>query len=80
MLMGRLPPILIANANGAARAGFGEDPFAGLIREHRQLLALLEKMENTPHHRSFRRETLFFLFKPRSQSTPWQRKMSFTRC
>jgi iron-sulfur cluster repair protein YtfE (RIC family) len=63
MLMGRLLPILIANANGVARARFGEDPFAGLIREHRQLLALLEKMENTPHHRSLRRGTLFFLFK-----------------
>jgi iron-sulfur cluster repair protein YtfE (RIC family) len=63
MVMGRLLPILIANANGAVRARFGEDPFAGLIREHRQLLALLDKMENTRQPGSLRRGTLFYMFK-----------------
>jgi iron-sulfur cluster repair protein YtfE (RIC family) len=63
MVMGRLLPILIANANGAARARFGQDPFAGLVREHRQLLALLDRMEHTPQHSSLRRGMLFFLFK-----------------
>ena len=63
MLVGRLLPILFANANGAARAIAGQDPFASLIREHRQLLALLDKMENTPVNRFVRRGTLFYLFK-----------------
>ena len=63
MLVGRLLPILFANANGAARAIAGQDPFAGLIREHRQLLALLDKMENTPASRFLRRGALFYMFK-----------------
>ena len=63
ILVGRLLPILFANANGATRALVGQDPFAGLIREHRQLLALLDKMENTPVTRCLRRGTLFYLFK-----------------
>jgi iron-sulfur cluster repair protein YtfE (RIC family) len=63
MLAGRLLPILIANANGAARASIGQDPFAGLIREHRQLLALLDKMENARQSSFVRRGTLFYLFK-----------------
>src|SRR5438477_10731248 len=63
MLAGRLLPILIAKANGAARASIGQDPFAGLIREHRQLLALLDKMENARQSSAVRRATLFYLFK-----------------
>lgn len=63
MLAGRLLPILIANASGAIRASAGEDPFAGLIREHRELLALLDKMEDTPRPCRVRRATLFYLFK-----------------
>jgi iron-sulfur cluster repair protein YtfE (RIC family) len=63
MLVGRLLPILVADVNGAARASIGEDPFAGLIREHRQMLALLEKMENTPQTSAVRRGVLFYLFK-----------------
>ena len=63
MLAGRLLPILIANAKGAARASIGQDPFSGLIREHRQLLALLDKMEDARQSSALRRGTLFYLFK-----------------
>ncbi len=63
MLVGRLLPIFLANANGAARAAVGRDPFEPLIREHRELLALLDKMENVPQSRRVRRATLFYLFK-----------------
>ncbi len=62
-LAGRLVPILIANANGAARGAMGQDPFAGLIREHRELLALLDQMEHASDARALRRGMLFYLFK-----------------
>jgi iron-sulfur cluster repair protein YtfE (RIC family) len=41
----------------------GQDPFAGLIREHRELLALLDQMEHASDARAFRRGILFYLFK-----------------
>ena len=63
MLVGRLLPVLVANASGAARVSIGQDPFAGLIREHRELLALLDKMEDAPRNGSVRKATLFYLFK-----------------
>lgn len=56
-------PIFFAMGNGAARAALGEDPFAGLIREHRELLALLDEMELTPQERPMRRTMLAYLFK-----------------
>ena len=62
-LAGRLLPILIASANGAARSALGQDPFAGLIREHRELLALLDRMERTSDSSAVRRATLAYLFK-----------------
>ena len=62
-LLGRVLPIVIANANGAARAAVGQDPFAGLIREHRELLRLLDQMDETPQSSCFRRGMLFYIFK-----------------
>ena len=63
LLLGRFLPVLFANASGAARAAAGQDPFEGLIREHRQLLSLLTKMENTPRKNRLKRLALFFTFK-----------------
>jgi len=63
ILAGKLLPIVIANASGVARAAAGQDPFAGLIREHRELLTLLDRMENTPQANYVRRGMLFAQFK-----------------
>lgn len=62
-LSGRLLPIFLAIGNGAARSALGQDPFAGLIRQHRQLLELLDRMNGTSHSNCFRRATLAYLFK-----------------
>lgn len=63
MLLGRFLPVLLANASGLARGATGADPFAGLIREHRQLLSLLDRMENVPVDDWARRKVLFLAFK-----------------
>jgi iron-sulfur cluster repair protein YtfE (RIC family) len=61
--MGRLLPILVASMAGAARGAIGRDPFAGLVREHRELLALLARMENAPQSSRARKAMLAYLFK-----------------
>lgn len=63
LLLGRFLPVLLANVNGLARGMAGGDPFAGLIREHRQLLSLLDQMENLPTSDRVRRKVLFLAFK-----------------
>jgi iron-sulfur cluster repair protein YtfE (RIC family) len=63
ILAGKLLPIMIANAGGMARGAAGQDPFAGLIREHRELLNLLDRMENDPQGNYIRRGMLFAQFK-----------------
>jgi hemerythrin superfamily protein len=63
ILAGKLLPIVIANATGVARAAAGKDPFEGLVREHRELLALLDRMENAPRGNYVRRGMLFAQFK-----------------
>lgn len=63
VLLGRFLPVLFANANGLAQGAAGRDPFAGLIKEHRILLSLLEKMENLPSTQWARRKVLFLAFK-----------------
>lgn len=63
MILGRFGPVLLANASGLLRASAGQDPFQGLIREHRELLSLLDKMENTPKENQLKRNALFLKFK-----------------
>ncbi len=62
-LLGRFAPLLLANASGLIRSAAGHDPFAGLIRQHRELLSLLTKMEQTPKESPFKRMALFVKFK-----------------
>jgi iron-sulfur cluster repair protein YtfE (RIC family) len=63
LLLGRFLPVLLANASGLAQGAAGRDPFAGLIREHRQLLSLLDKMEHLPVSAWAKRRVLFLAFK-----------------
>jgi iron-sulfur cluster repair protein YtfE (RIC family) len=63
LLLGHFLPVLLANASGLTRGLAGADPFAGLIREHRVLLALLDRMANVPANRWSKRKFLFLAFK-----------------
>lgn len=47
MIASRLLPPLLARAGGMARAAMGRDPFDELIADHRKLVALLRKMEQS---------------------------------
>jgi hemerythrin superfamily protein len=62
-VLGRFLPVLVANASGALRGAAGRDPFAGLIREHRELLSFLTQMEQTSSNETLKRTALFFRFK-----------------
>jgi len=62
-MLGRYLPVLLANASGFAQGAAGRDPFAGLIREHRTLLSLLDKMESLPAADQVKRKVAFFAFK-----------------
>jgi iron-sulfur cluster repair protein YtfE (RIC family) len=62
-VLGRLGPVLLANVAGLIRGSGGRDPFSGLIREHRELLSLLTKMEETPQDSPLKRMGLFLKFK-----------------
>ncbi len=63
MLLGRFGPVLLANATGFADGLTGGDPFAGLIRQHRLFLSLLDKMERLPASDWAKRKFLFLAFK-----------------
>jgi hemerythrin superfamily protein len=63
LLLGRFLPVLLANVSGLAQGATRGDPFAGLIREHRQLLSLLDKMEELPASDWAKRRILFLAFK-----------------
>jgi hypothetical protein len=63
ILLGRFLPVLLANVNGIAQGAAGRDPFAGLIRQHRLLLSLLDKMERVPATNWAKRKFLFLAFK-----------------
>lgn len=63
VLLGRFLPVLLANASGLAQGAAGRDPFAGLIRQHRVLLSLLDKMEGLPETDWAKRKFLFLAFK-----------------
>lgn len=62
VLAGRLLPIGIAAGAGALRAAAGKDPFAKLIREHGELLRLLDDMETLPAERTAKRRALAYWF------------------
>jgi iron-sulfur cluster repair protein YtfE (RIC family) len=62
-LLGRFLPVLLANANGLAQGVAGRDPFAGLLKQHRMLLSLLDKLEGLPASDWARRKVLFLAFK-----------------
>jgi hemerythrin superfamily protein len=62
-LLGRFLPLLLANASGFAQGSARRDPFAGLVREHRVLLSLLNRMENLPASEWSKRKLLFLAFK-----------------
>ncbi len=63
IVLGRLLPVVFANVGGAIRGAAGQDPFKGLIGEHRELLSLLTKMESTPAENPVKRMALFLRFK-----------------
>jgi iron-sulfur cluster repair protein YtfE (RIC family) len=62
-LLGRFLPAFLADASGFAQGAAGRDPFAGLIREHRVLLSLLDRMESLPSTEWAKRKVLFLAFK-----------------
>ena len=63
VVLSRVAPSLWAQLRGAAGSALGEDPFAELIRQHRTLLSLLDRMEQTPASAAGRRVLLFLAFK-----------------
>jgi iron-sulfur cluster repair protein YtfE (RIC family) len=63
ILLGRFLPVVFANVNGLAHGAARRDPFAGLIREHRLLLSLLDKIERLPASNWAKRKFLFLAFK-----------------
>ena len=63
VLLGRLLPVVYANAVGAFRGATGKDPFEGLIAEHRKLLSLLDQMEAATVDQPLTRLRLFYDFK-----------------
>jgi hemerythrin superfamily protein len=63
LLLGRFLPVLVADTRGLVQGAAGRDPFAGLIKEHRTLLSLLDKMEQVPAADWAKRKVLFLAFK-----------------
>lgn len=63
MVLGKFLPVLFANASGTIRGATGQNPFDGLIQQHRDLLSLLTKMENTSAENSLKRTALALKFK-----------------
>jgi hemerythrin superfamily protein len=62
-VLSRVIPSVWAQVRGAAGSAVGEDPFVELIRQHRILLSLLDRMEQTPADATARRAFLFLAFK-----------------
>lgn len=63
VLLSRLLPPLFAQASGSVRQKVGADPFALLIEQHRLLLSLLDKMEQTTPEQGWKRIRLFLRLK-----------------
>lgn len=59
-----LPPVL-AQAVGSTRAAIGRDPFAALAQDHRDMLAYLSDMEQSPANAALRRTQLLLRLKRR---------------
>jgi len=65
ILGSRLLPPLIAQATSAARAKSGADPFQLLIEDHREILAVLDRMAGAPSASAAQRGKLFLALKRR---------------
>lgn len=63
LLLGRFLPVVLANASGIAQGAAGQDPFAGLIKEHRKMLLLLDRMEHLPVNEWAKRSMLLLAFR-----------------
>lgn len=63
ILLGRVLPVVLANAAGLAQGAAGRDPFARLIQQHRTLLSLLDRMEQLPASDWTKRKLSFLAFK-----------------
>src|SRR3954466_3342956 len=59
----RLLPPVMANASGAVRAKFGQDPFRKLEQDHRLVKALLRKMAEASEDSAAQRMKLLLMFK-----------------
>jgi len=63
ILGSRLLPPLLAQLTSARRARRGADPFELLVQDHREILALLERMAAAPSGSATRRGKLFLALK-----------------
>ena len=59
----RLLPPVVANASGAVRAKFGQDPFRKLEQDHRYVKSLLRKMAEASEDSAAQRVKLLLMFK-----------------
>ena len=59
----RLLPPVMANASGAVRAKFGQDPFRKLEQDHRLVKSLLRKMAEASEDSAAQRMKLLLMFK-----------------
>ncbi len=65
VIASRLLPPVLAQAVGSARAAIGRDPFEALIQDHRDMLAYLNDMEQSPDDAALRRRQLLLRLKRR---------------
>jgi iron-sulfur cluster repair protein YtfE (RIC family) len=59
----RLLPPVMANATGAVRAKFGQDPFRKLEQDHRQIQTMLHQMSAATEESPAQRMKLLLMFK-----------------
>jgi hemerythrin superfamily protein len=65
VIASRILPPLVAQAAGSAQAAAGRDPFDALADDHRIILSLLSRMENSPDDAVFDRTQLLLRLKRR---------------
>src|SRR3954466_9001361 len=63
VLASRLLPPVVANASGAVRAKFGQDPFRKLEQDHRQIQSMLRQMAAASEESAAQRLKLLLMFK-----------------
>jgi iron-sulfur cluster repair protein YtfE (RIC family) len=63
LIAGRVLPPFVAMAYGALRSAAGEDPFNGLVLDHRRFIALLGRMEAQRDAGILQRSQLLFRLK-----------------